>query len=312
MASISVVTVTYNSGAVLTEFLECVNAQSHDDFGLIVIDNASWDQSLQIVEAHAPASTLVIPNAENIGVGAANNLGIRAALEQGSNYVLFLNNDTAFGPDLFKILEQSARECGVSMVAPKIVYHDQRNLIWAAGGRFIMPPVYLHQHRGFNARDHGQFDARALVSYAPTCCLLVGKGVFERVGVMDPDYFVYFDDVDFSFRAWRAGFVVLYEPTGVVLHKVSALTGGRQSLYYAKMSTRNRIYFQRKHLTRFGRWAWRLLFEMKQLQRFALRLEDRQIRRARRSALKEGARMVTPAQFSRAHEVAVPEYPHTP
>jgi GT2 family glycosyltransferase len=76
------------------------------------------------------------------------------------------------------------------------------------------------------------------------------KSVFDEIGFMDANYFVYFDDTDFCYRAHRAGLKLFYVPTGRVLHKVSSLTGGESDFYYY-ITIRNHVYYFLKH---FPRW----------------------------------------------------------
>jgi hypothetical protein len=96
--------------------------------------------------------------------------------------------------------------------------------------------------------DRGQFDVARKVEHAPTCCLLVQKDVFTKIGFMDRRYFVYTDDTDFCFRAMRAGLKLFYLPTAQLFHKASSLTGGAESDFAVRYCTRNHIYFLFKNL----------------------------------------------------------------
>ena len=192
---------------------------------------------------------MVIKNSDNLGVAEGNNVGIRQALNDGCTHVLLLNNDTMLPRDLFERLMAEA-ESGHALVTPKIYFFDEPQRLWFAGGRFNVLRGHSAVHLGFGAMDEGQFNKACEVEYAPTCCLLVGASVFDRVGLMDARYFVYFDDADFCLRCMRAGLHIWYAPQLVLYHKAGSLTGGATSPFAARMGVRNKIFFLRKH---FGR-----------------------------------------------------------
>src|SRR6266851_3540121 len=97
---IGVVTVTYNSGSVLADFLKSVWFQSHGNFILYTVDNASTVTRMQVLRGCTDSRLKIISNADNLGVAEGNNQGIRLALEDGCGYVLLINNDTEFNEDL--------------------------------------------------------------------------------------------------------------------------------------------------------------------------------------------------------------------
>lgn len=244
---IGVVTVTYNSGPVLDLFLQSLDAQTHSDFLLYAVDNASHDTSVAQLEAWGDARLRLIANTENIGVAEGNNQGTRAALADGCDYVLYLNNDVEFEPGTFNTLLLELNSLNSDLLAPKILFED-RVRIWCAGGGFNQVKGYLGFHAGEGDFDSGQFEVPRRIEHSPTCCLLVRKSVFKNVGLMDAKYFVYHDDSDFSFRAWKAGMTMFYTPRARIFHKVSFLTGGSNSTFSIRYNTRNHVYFMLKNL----------------------------------------------------------------
>jgi GT2 family glycosyltransferase len=242
---IGVVTVTYNSTAVIPTFMDSVLSQSHSDFILYVVDNASTDETLKRVATYPDPRVVTIRNVDNIGVAEGNNVGIRAALGDGCDFILLLNNDTVFEAELFATLLRGliARQCG--MIVPKILYFDPSNKIWSAGGAFSLWRG-MSWHFGFNQVDDGRFDEPIEVAYSPTCCMLISPYVFERIGLMDAKYFVYFDDTDFCLRAHREAMKLFYLPTARIYHKVSSLTGHRSNAAIRYL-IRNHVYYVMKH-----------------------------------------------------------------
>jgi GT2 family glycosyltransferase len=244
VSRIGVVTVTYNSGQVLRPFLECALAQDHADWVLYVVDNASRDGTRSILGSMPHPSVRTLLNDANLGVAEGNNQGIRAALADGCDHVLLINNDVEFPPTLYSALLRSLGQHRADAVTPRITYHDEPGVDWFNGGSF----KYL---RGPDARHDppgrpGQ-DAPRRIGYAPTCCMLVRREVFEVVGLMDPQYFVYWDDTDFCLRMQRAGLTLVCDPTISMSHKVSSLTGGLTSDFFLRYHHRNQVYYVRKH-----------------------------------------------------------------
>lgn len=246
-AKIGVVTVTYNSGCVLNEFLLSVAAQTYSNFLLYAVDNASQDNTLAQLEAWGDARLRVISNPDNAGFAEGTNQGTRAALADGCDHVLFLNNDVEFDPETFANLVASLDALGCDILAPKIFY-ENRVHIWSAGGTFNVLKGYLGGHTGDGEIDHGQFETPMRIKNAPGCCLLVRKSVFDKIGMLDIKYFVYHEDADFLFRAWRAGLTMFYTPCASIFHKVSSLTGGSASPFTIRFNARGHVYFMLKNL----------------------------------------------------------------
>lgn len=245
---IGVVTVTYNSATVISEFMDSVLKQSHSEFILYVVDNASSDETLKLTYGYSDSRIVTIRNVDNVGVAEGNNIGIRAALRDGCSFVLLVNNDTIFDADLFSTLLQNLGKRQSLMIVPKILYFDPSNKIWSAGGSFSRWRG-MSWHFGFNQIDNGQFDQLVEVAYSPTCCMLISGKVFERIGLMDAKYFVYFDDTDFCLRAYRQRMKLLYVPTARVFHKVSSLTGHRSQVAIRYL-IRNHVYYVMKNFPR--------------------------------------------------------------
>lgn len=246
---IGVVTVLYNSDDVLPEFFDSLSAQKDVHYRLYVIDNSAADSGSQISRDYSARLCIdakVVFNNANVGVARGNNQGIEMALADGCDYVLLANNDTAFAPDTLRKLVDALVD-GELVSTPKIMYHSEPDLLWYGGGD-IHELTMRTPHFGIKQPDHGQFDRQTHVGYAPTCFMMIASEVFDRVGRMDEQFFVYYDDTDFVWRMNRAGIRIRYVPASVVLHKVSTSTGGERSPFTLYYTNRNRVYFIRKNL----------------------------------------------------------------
>ncbi|MGB9706543.1 MAG: glycosyltransferase family 2 protein [Microgenomates group bacterium] len=202
---------------------------------------------------------IVLKNAQNLGFAEGNNVGMRYALKNGADYVLILNNDTTIDKNLlvylikqFNLINQSGILGPKIYFAPGYEYHKNRykpnergKVFWYAGGLIDWKNVYC-SHRGVDEVDGGQYDKVEETDFVSGCAMLVKREVFEKIGLFDPSYFLYLEDVDFCQRAKKAGFKVVYVPEGKVWHynASSSEVGGALHDYFI---TRNRMLFGLKY-----------------------------------------------------------------
>jgi len=177
---------------------------------------------------------IVLKNSQNLGFVEGNNVGIRYALKNGADWVLILNNDTTVAPDLLtQLIKQGNLINQSGILGPKIYfapgfeYHKNRykpsqrgKVFWYAGGIIDWDNVYC-SHRGVDEVDKGQYDPPTggeETDFVSGCAMLVKKEVFDKIGLFDPRYFLYLEDVDFCQRAKKAGFKIIYVSQGKVWH----------------------------------------------------------------------------------------------
>jgi GT2 family glycosyltransferase len=250
---VGVITVTYNSASVVPDFMQSLLKQSHWKFMLYVVDNASSDNTVELLTTYKDSRLRLLQNSENVGVAEGNNIGIKAALENGCSSVLLINNDTVFDVDMLSTLLCGLQQYNCDMIVPKILYFEPSNTLWCAGGTFSTWRGAAN-HFGFGQKDDGKFDQVREVQYSPTCCMLIKKTVFDSIGLMDPKFFVYFDDTDFCLRACRRKIRLIYVPSVRIYHKVSTLIGHRSDLSL-RYFTRNHVYYVMKNFR-----PWMMLY----------------------------------------------------
>lgn len=246
MSRVAVVVVNWNGRHLLDACLTSVFEQQPEPNRVIVVDNGSTDGSLAHLRSRWTRVRALDAGA-NLGFAAGNNRGIRDALAAGADYVLLLNNDAQLLPDALGELVAALKGAGTAAwaAAPKILYRENPDVIWSAGGRFDWWRG-LSLDRGWNERDRGQYDRPELVEFANACCLLARARTFEDVGFLDEEYFMYFEDSELAARAGQTGARVAYQPTARVLHDVQGSSGrtgsgpSQVALYYW---TRNRSRF---------------------------------------------------------------------
>jgi GT2 family glycosyltransferase len=288
---IGLVTVTYNSAVMLEEFFASLDVQSYRKFCLISVDNASTDGTVPLLHAYSGTEKFVIANCNNVGVAAANNQGIRAAIEVGCEYVLLINNDVVLDPELLAELVRGLADHSCEMTVPLIYFNEPRDRIWTAGGSFQPRLGFRVHHRGLDEEDRGQYTQPAKIDYAPTCCVLIRREVFGKIGLMDERYFVYADDVDFMYRARQAGVAMYYVPCGRLWHKVNGLTGGDVSDFSFYYNARGRALFLYKHLRGMNPSFWIWLHSLQDSMRAILHKNFRHPRKIKKRGMRDGRKI---------------------
>ncbi|WP_261511160.1 glycosyltransferase family 2 protein [Chryseobacterium paludis] len=249
---IGIVTVLYNSESVLEEFFETLGKQTYKNFILYVVDNLSPDGSLVLSKKLADQyqyDTVIIENSENFGVAKGNNIGITRAVADGCDLLLLSNNDIALESESIEKLLFGLDTHDADMVVPKIYFYGT-NKIWAAGGGFNKRNGITVQY-GQEEDDRGQFNTDKKVIYAPTCFMLIKKEVFSSVGLMDENYFVYYDDTDFVYRALNKNKKTLWYISDSVIHHNESTSTGKMSDFSIRFLWRNLVYFSLKNYNSF-------------------------------------------------------------
>lgn len=249
---IGIVTVLYNSETVLEEFFKTLYAQTYKNFILYVVDNLSPDNSLELsrkLAAEYSFNTVIIANDANYGVAKGNNIGIRKALDDDCDMVLLSNNDIALEDDSIEKLLIGFDQHNADMAVPKIYFYGT-DIIWAAGGGYNTRNGLTVQY-GQEEKDNGQFDIDKQVTYAPTCFMLIKKEIFTTVGLMDENYFVYYDDTDFVHRAIYKNRKMLWYISDSVIHHNESTSTGKMSDFSVRYLWRNFVYFALKNYNAF-------------------------------------------------------------
>lgn len=245
---VGIVIVNYNGAKYQNDSIRSLKNMDYHNYEIIVVDNGSTDNSLELLRKEFD-DVLIVETNKNLGVAAGNNIGIRYALKRNAEYVLLLNNDIELSENVLSLLVQNASNR--IMTVPKIYYYDKKRVIWSAGGE-VNWKWGLPYHIGQDKPDNARFNIKKVVEIAPTCCMLIHKEVFIKVGYMDEKYFMYFDDTDFCIRANDKGYKILYIPEAKMWHKVSSSSGGANSKICRYYVSRNILYFMNKYRNRVG------------------------------------------------------------
>jgi GT2 family glycosyltransferase len=254
MNNVCVVIVNWNGKK---DTLECIESiykapVSNQPSSIVVVDNGSTDGSVAALKNTFPSVT-VITNSSNLGFTGGNNIGIQFALDHGARYVWLLNNDTIIHKNTLPELLDAFHSPQVGIVAPKIYFfpgrefhHDRYKegergkVIWYAGGTIDWANMFA-SHRGVDEVDHGQYDEVEETEFITGCSMCIRSEVIEEIGLLDNRYYVYLEDLDYSFRTKRAGFRLMYAPQSIIWHKNAGSTARPGNLLHQYYQTRNRL-----------------------------------------------------------------------
>jgi len=222
---------------------------------VLVVDNGSTDGSAErLCEAFPEIEVLAL--GENRMFAGGNNAGLTHALEHGADAMMLLNNDTEADPGLYgKLLLALEQDPRAGAAAPLIYHAPPGDLIWYAGGT-CAPALGHSAHRGLREKDRGQYREIESTGYLTGCCLLAPREVWEKVGLLDPRYYIYAEDADWSLRARTAGYRLLFVPTARLWHKVSSSSGGASNAWKIYQRLRANLRLFGTHARGFGRATW--------------------------------------------------------
>jgi len=214
-------------------------------------------------QANAKPGIILLEARNNSGFSGGNNLGIRYALQLGATWILLLNNDTIVRWDSLERLVEGAEGAGAHLAGCTIYEYADPCKAWYLGGRFGW-----WADRDLKCLPKGTSEAQGTIEtdWITGCCMLIKREVFERVGLLDENSFLYCEDVDFCRRAAKVGFRRILVLGSQIYHKAGRSTGVETALvrYHA---TRSRVYFHRKHYSLPGHASFLLVFSLSRFLR---------------------------------------------
>lgn len=230
---ISIIVITYNDKDNTLKLLESLKKTDYPNYEIIMADNGSIDGTAEAVEKMFP-NVKIVKNRKNLGYSSAVNLGFK---EAKGDYIVPLNSDMlVFKADWLKILVQVLEsEKNIGMVRPMFMNYDnpeisESNVYDGHGSvRGKENPI-----TGFGMKDVGQFPEVVEKKWVGNA--IIKREVFEKIGLYDDRFFLYFEDVDFSRRAKNAGYKLLIATRSKILHKrgetIGRFSKWRQKYYF--------------------------------------------------------------------------------
>jgi len=213
----SVIIPNWNGRDLLGDCLKSLEDQTFKDFEIILVDNNSVDDSINYVTLNFPKARIIKLD-KNFGFAKAINEGVK---KSNAKYVVFLNNDTKTDKNWLKNLIDSADKHPEAIsINSKILNFDNSKLINGVG--IVINEVGQARSIGWNEKDSGQYGKEQYLFGATGGAALFRRKEFIELGMFDENYFMYFEEVDFAFRAQFLGYKSIFCPSAIVFHKHKA------------------------------------------------------------------------------------------
>jgi GT2 family glycosyltransferase len=241
---VTVVILNWNGIEDTRACLESLRLVDHQRQRILVVDNGSEGDQAGHLEREYAGFAEILRNDQNLGFAGGANVGIRRALEDGTDYVLLLNNDVTVDPKfLSAMLDAVSRHTNVAALCPRAFFADRRDVIYSTGGSVNLWTGVARQI-GRGQRDRGQFERPAQRDYADGLCMLMPAESLATVGLLDEEYFAYWEETDWCIRAAEKGLRCYYVPEARVWHKAERSQQASNAFNYHYR--RNALMFVRK------------------------------------------------------------------
>ncbi len=244
---VSIVTLNWNSEVVTCDFLRSIKEKNtYSNIEVIVVDNASKiDPTALFTEIYPEVK--VVRNASNKGFAGGNNEGIKIAK---GDYLFIVNNDTEFTPQLLEgLLAIFTTYPDAGIACPKFHYFYSKGTIEFAGYQAVNVLTGRNGMIGCREEDKGQYNTLSVTNYAHGGAMMVPRRVIEKAGMMPEEFFLYYEEFDWSEKIKRAGYKIYYQPASLIYHKES-MTTGKSSTLKTFYLTRNRILFMKRNMSK--------------------------------------------------------------
>lgn len=229
------------------------------NFDVIVVDNGSEDGSGTLLQQNF-AHIKYIQAPTNLGFAGGNNKGFEYAIAHGYAYALMLNNDTFVEPNFLELLTNYMdAHANVGAIQPKIFFNNNRQKIWNGGSYFLSWLGWTYSKNYMRTAGPAQNNF-AEVDWITGCALLVRTSIVQQIGALNDHFFIYYEDVDFSFRIRQAGYKLIFHPQSIIYHIAGmankAKVKGKEGYanpYVHYLNFRNHIWVLRTY-TKWYQW----------------------------------------------------------
>ncbi len=278
--SVAVILVNYNNETDTIAAVGSLKKITYPNHKIFIVDNGSAEKSVSKLRPLAGGNIELIETGKNLGFSGGNNAAIKKALSENFDYVLLLNNDTEVEPDfLDKLVAVAESDAKIGVAGPKIHFFSDRKRIWFGGGAFSW----------FGGGKHLHFDEieTAIAKQKPEetgymtgCAFLIKAKVIKEIGLLCEDFFLYYEDTDWSLLARKAGYKIMYVPAAKIYHKVSRTTSalGNPTIHYYHI--RNALLLSKRQAPKIilaGIYAWSVAHYLKQIVKLVVLPSKREI-----------------------------------
>jgi len=243
---VNIVVLNYNGKQCLPGCLKSLFQVDYPNFEIVVVDNNSDDGSLELARQSFSRATF-IKNEQNLGFSAGNNVGIKYSLEKMADFVFLLNNDTEVEKDFLKQLVQVAKINDAGILGA-LIFSGNNKDIWFSGGKIDWLRMKALNEQVLIKNNNNSPD------FVSGCAMLVRAEVFAKIGLFDEDFFLYWEDVDFSVRAKKAGFALSVVANSHVRHLELSENKKAKKIYWLVLSSL--IFFRKNSEKMLGFWVF--------------------------------------------------------
>lgn len=249
----ALITVVYKNYEVLYDFIECFRNQAVKNTHLIICDASPEKKNIDISNLDAEVLSI-----ENKGYAHGVNVGIKKSQEKGIKRYCVINDDVIFEANFTERLSQAFDNHpntafgGKIYYAPGYEYHkdryqtaDQGNVIWYAGGEINWAHATA-AHTGVDEVDTGRYDTESATQFITGCLFCFDQSVVDKAGMWDEQYFLYYEDTDYSVRITKKEIPLVYDPSIVIWHKNAQSSDGSGSDLHVRLQKKSHLRFALK------------------------------------------------------------------
>lgn len=259
-----IIILNYASGEDTLEAVSSLEKLNYSNYKLVVVDNNTPTDKRIGLKEKLPEEVKFIQTGANLGFAGGNNRGVKYALEEGADYLLLLNPDVKVEPDFLDHLVSVAEspkdypqiKQPIGFLQPLIFYAgEDSDLIYSNGGKLNWNNTFATLKDNAKHKDEINLKEEPFVSdYITGTALFVSREVIEDIGPMKEDYFLYYEDTDWSLRAQEAGYKHYIVPKARIYHK-EAVSTGLHSYIHIYYNSRNGMFLGWRHNGLFGKVA---------------------------------------------------------
>jgi GT2 family glycosyltransferase len=240
---VSIVILNWNGYQDTLVCLKSLERLTYPRAEIIVVDNGSADDSERLIRKAYPKVNL-IQTGQNLGFAGGNNVGIRAALELGAQYIMLLNNDTVVEKNFLEpLVWHLEKNKSAGAVQPKLMRDNQEGVVDSLGQEICR---FIARDIAYGQKENGEILEPKEIFGPCAAAALFRKEVFEKVGLLDPRFFMVFEDVDFSWRMREKGYSSWLIPNSVVFHK-RGVSGGTTNEKVSFHAAKNKLFLKIKY-----------------------------------------------------------------
>lgn len=222
-----IIILNWNGWQDTLECLDSIEELDYPNFEVVIVDNASTDESVREIKDKYPGVVL-LESTSNLGYAGGNNIGIRYAVQHHADYVWILNNDTVVDESaLTSLVDKMENDPSIGICGSRIIYYHKRDTIQVLAGGSYNKWLGLTTNFGQLQHIDADFDVEQIeenLDFIIGASMLVSRLFIEKIGLISEDYFLYYEEIDWGIRA-KGNFKLGFAPSSIVYHKEGASTG---------------------------------------------------------------------------------------